>query len=260
MKELPRELSQMSDVMDAVLSAAATVSLRHFRKPVPIEVKADESPVTRADREAEAAMRREISARFPHHGVYGEEEGEKAGTGGTWILDPIDGTKSFVSGNPLFGCLAGFQRAGVMLIGGITVPALNEHWRAIRGHGARFNGDECRTSNCASLGDARLMTTSPAMFDADEAEIFERVAHGARYVRFGGDCYCYGLLAIGWVDVVMEAGLQPYDYLPLIPIIEEAGGVITDWSGRPPGSDASGKILATASLELHRNVLDIIGG
>lgn len=260
MEELPEELAQISQVLDAALSAAATASLRHFRKPLPIEVKADYSPVTCADREAEAAMRREISARYPRHAVFGEEQGKQEGSGGTWILDPIDGTKSFVSGHPLFGCLAGFQRAGQMLVSGMTIPVLDEHWRAVRGFGSWFGGQRCRTSSCVSLRHARLMVPSPDMFTTEEASCFDRVAREGRYIRFGGDCYSYGLLALGWADVVIESGLQPYDYLPLVPIIEEAGGTITDWSGKPAGSDARGAVVATANPELHREVLAVIAG
>ncbi|PLX36466.1 MAG: histidinol phosphate phosphatase [Hyphomicrobiales bacterium] len=242
----------------AALKAASSTSLARFRKPIDIDLKDDESPVTVADREAEAAARAVLDARFPEHGFFGEESGSREGAGGTWIVDPIDGTKSFLLGNPLYGCLIGYLEGERAEVGFAGMPALGEVWSAVRGRGAFLDGARITVSGCERLSEAALLTTSPDFFAGDQLAVLERVSGRARFRRYGGDCYVYLCVAAGWADVAIEASLQPYDYLPLVPIVEEAGGVITDWQGNPLTLSSDGRVVASATRALHDEVLALL--
>ena len=244
-------------VRDA-LDVACDITLRYFRSPVPVDVKPDATPVTLADRETEQAIRELLAQRFPEHGIYGEEQGHTEGSGGTWAIDPIDGTKSFLLGNPLFGSLVGFVRDGRVLAGGMAMPALGEIWIASHGLPTELNGKPVRTRDCTQLGDAALLATSTDFFNPAELERFEAVTERVRYRRFGGDCYTYGMLAGGWCDLVIESDLKPFDFLALIPIVEQAGGVISDWQGGALGFDSGGQVIAAATPELHAAALEIL--
>jgi histidinol phosphatase-like enzyme (inositol monophosphatase family) len=211
------------------LDTASKIALQYFRQPVSVEVKADDSPVTIADHEIEQAIRNLITERFSGHAIYGEEQGQTSGEGGTWVIDPIDGTKSFLLGNPLFGCQVGFVEGGIVQTGGLSMPALNETWVADRSGPTTRNGITCHTSQCQDLATASLLTSSPDFFNREEYEVFETLSKQIQYRRFGGDCYTYAMLAGGWVDLVVESALFPFDYLPLVPIVEQSGGVISDW-------------------------------
>ncbi|MCY1643424.1 inositol monophosphatase family protein [Methylorubrum sp. SL192] len=241
--------------------AARPIALAYFRTPLDIVTKADESPVTLADRAIEVRLRGLIEARFPDHGIFGEEMGVKPGatpgSGPVWVIDPIDGTKSFVTGLPLFGTLVAFLDGGVPLVGLIDMPALGERWTGVPGQ-ARFGAEPARTSTCRSLSAARFFTTSPEGFaGADEAR-YRRLSAATALRRFGGDCYAYGLLASGHCDLIAETGLQPYDYMALVPVIRAAGGVITDWAGEDLTLASDGRVLAAATPDLHAEALAIL--
>jgi len=232
--------------------AAGAVIRPYFRANLPVEDKADESPVTRADREAEAAMRALIEARYPDHGIYGEEHGQaRLDAEYIWIIDPIDGTRSFICGIPLFGTLAALWRHGKPLIGVIDQPISGERWSATAGGGATLNGEPARTRRGVALDRAAMFTTAPEMMQGALAPRYGRLRDAVGMVRHGADCYAAGLLASGHIDLFVEAKLQPYDYAALVPIIEEAGGVATDWAGRPLGLSGDGTMLAAGSRELH---------
>ena len=234
-------------------------SMKYFRKPLKIDNKADSSPVTIADREVEMLMRTHINKHFPKHGILGEEHGlENVDQAELWVLDPIDGTKSFVTGMPTFGSLISFLNDGLPVIGVVEMPALNERWLGVAGQQTLFNDEECSTSSCADISTANFYTTSIDMFSDAERQVFEKVSVHAAIRRFGGDCYSYGLLASGHVDIVMEATLEPYDYLALMPVIQGAGGVITDWRGNALTLQSEGNVIACATPELHKQVLDLI--
>lgn len=238
---------------------ARPLSRRWFRQALAVDMKADESPVTIADREIEQALRQRIVATFPEHGIFGEEGGRARMDAETlWVIDPIDGTRSFISGWPLFGMLLAVLWRGRPLVGQIDMPQLNERWVGVAGRPTLFNGAAVRTSGCAVLEAATLYTTSPDAFSADELHVFEAVSANVRTRRFGGDCYSYGLVAAGFIDLVVEAGLQPYDYLALVPVIEGAGGVISDWQGRPLGIGSDGRVVAAATPALHAAALAAI--
>ncbi len=238
--------------------AARPIAMRYFRQSVPVETKADRSPVTIADRMIESEMRRMISERFPGHGVFGEEFAEQVGRDFTWVLDPIDGTRSFITGMPLFGTLIALLRGADPMLGIVDFPALRERWVGVAGEPTVCNGEQVRTSDCRKLAQSRCYCTSPDMFEGDELQRFESLSRKAAMRRFGGDCYGYALLASGHCDLVVEAGLKPYDYLPLVPVIEGAGGRITDWRGGRLGFGSDGRVVAAASEELLQQAIDAL--
>ena len=238
--------------------AARPIAMAHFRSPLAIETKPDHSPVTIADRAIETEMRRLIQAEFPGHAILGEEFGTTRGADYTWVLDPIDGTKSFITGVPLFGTLIALLQGDLPVLGIIDIPATGERWLGRHGKPSLFNGAIARTSACARIEDARIFTTSPDMFGAEDWRRYEALSRRAAFRRFGGDCYIYGLLASGHCDVIVEMGLKPYDYLAMVTVIEGAGGRISDWRGQPLGLHSDGRVIAAASEPLWREALETL--
>jgi inositol-phosphate phosphatase/L-galactose 1-phosphate phosphatase/histidinol-phosphatase len=239
--------------------AAAVIARRYFRKGVEVIGKADESPVTVADRTAEKRMRAMITREFPAHGIFGEEHGnERIDAEYVWVLDPIDGTKAFISGVPLFGTLIALLHHGRPILGVIEQPALRERWVGASGRPTRFCGKPATTRNGRDLAAATLFATTPHMFSDKDATAFERLRLAVKLPRYGADCFAYGLLASGHVDIVVESNLKPYDYLALVPVIEGAGGVITDWSGAALGLGSDGHVCAAGSRKLHAAALAIL--
>ncbi len=239
---------------------AAPVATRWFRHPLDIDLKSDKSPVTVADRAVEQAVREAIAARFPAHGILGEEQGrERLDAEVVWVVDPIDGTRSFITGYPLWGTLIAAAVEGVPEVGVIAMHALNERWVGAKGEETRLNGAVCRTRACRDLASARLFTTSPYYFKPDERDAFERLLPLVHTTRFNGDCYNYGLLASGHIDLVVECRLEPFDYCSLVPVVEGAGGVITDWAGQPLGFESDGRVVAAATPELHAAAMRAMG-
>ena len=230
--------------------AAATIR-PHFRQPIAVESKADQTPVTVADRAAEAAMRRRIEAEFPAHGIIGEEFGRvREDADYLWVLDPIDGTKSFISGVPLFGTLIALLRHGRPILGVIDQPISRERWVGAAGR-TTLNGAPVRARPCPNLGAATLFSATLDMFRGSEIAAFDRLRADVRLVRWSADCYAYALLATGFVDLVAEASMKPYDYAALIPVVEGAGGTISDWHGRPLTLESDGRVLAAGDAALH---------
>ena len=243
----------MTAPVDAALIAFASeladtageIVRRYFRRGIAVEDKADQSPVTIADREAESALRARIEKRFPGHGILGEEHGTRhAGAEHIWVLDPIDGTKSFISGVPLFGTLIALVERGIPVLGIIDQPISRERWIGARGRKSTLNGAAISARACPALASATLFATSPDMFKGRDADGFQRLKAAVKLARFGGDCYAYGLLAAGFIDLVVEAGLKPYDYAALVPVIAGAGGSMTDWHGKPLTLASEGRVLA----------------
>lgn len=230
------------------LADAAGEAIRpHFRSGVDSERKGDASPVTIADRNAEEAMRRILKAEVPQDTVIGEEFGTTAGTSGrSWVLDPIDGTCSFLVGRPIFGTLIALVVEGWPVLGVIDQPILGERWIGATGRPTTFNGQPVRTRVCRELSDATLATTGPQYFDDHEGAHFMSLAAKTDHKRMvmGGDCYNYGLLASGHLDLVCEAGLKLHDWAALVPVVEGAGGTMCDWNGDPLHTGSTGHILA----------------
>ena len=240
----------------ALADAAAAQSMAYFRTPLDIITKADESPVTLADRAAETAMRAVLADAMPGDGIYGEEHGsERLEAGRVWVLDPIDGTRSFITASPLWGTLIGVLEGARVVLGMIDMPVLGERWVGQTGLGAHRNGVAVRASGCMEIAQARIVTTSPDIFNAADWQAFDALSRRCAMRRFGGDCYGYAQLAGGTVDLVVETGLQPYDYLGPAGLIEAAGGLITDWEGRALGLQSDGRVVAAATPELHRQAL-----
>ena len=232
--------------------AAAPIALKYFRSGVSVDHKADMSPVTAADREAEAAMRSLIADACPDHGIIGEEHGSQgADAEYVWVLDPIDGTQSFVTGKPLFGILIALTRNGAPILGVIDMPALGERWIGAEGRPTPFNGEDVKTRSCAALGEAWLYATSPEMFEGNDVDAFERLRGKSRRTLYGADCYAYWLLANGTVDMVCEADLKPYDFCALVPVVKGAGGIITDWRGEELSVKSDGRVLAAGDATIH---------
>src|SRR4051812_20731416 len=241
---------------EAAADVAGAVLRPYFRAGSNLSViqKEDRSPVTIADRSAEQAMRAVLSARFPDHGILGEEFGlERPDARYCWVLDPIDGTRAFITGRPVFGTLIALLEDGVPVVGVIDQPVTGERWMGAAGAVTRFRGPfggqpGCRT--CPTLAEAELSCTSPDMLDAAELPRWKRLAATARRVSWGGDCYAYGLLALGQIDVVAESDMKVWDWAALVPVIQGAGGQITDWNGEPLRHNGCEQVLAVGDPTL----------
>lgn len=239
--------------------AVRPVSMHHFRSGLGIENKSDDSPVTIADREAETVMRQILEATVPDHGIIGEEHGTiNADAEFVWVLDPIDGTQAFATGKPLFGTLIALLHQGKPLIGIIDMPALDERWVGVEGRTTLFKGQPAATRACKQLGEAWLYATSPQMFVPERFGQFENLRTACRRTIYGAECQAYGLLSSGWVDVVCEDTLQPYDFAALMPVIEGAGGVVTDWQGNALTMASEGHIIAVGDPHLHEVVIEAL--
>jgi len=261
-----RSSSTYVDFAHVLADLAAAAILPHFRRPLAVANKADAGadydPVTVADRAAERAIRAAIAKRFPDHAIVGEEFAPRPGAGSQqWVIDPIDGTRAFIMGSPLWGTLIGLIEGGVPILGLMDQPYTRERFWAAGGkaHGRGPDGKvrRLKTRQCPGLAEAVLSSTHPDLFAARrEAAGFARVKRRARMTRYGGDCYGYCLLAAGFVDVVVEAGLKPHDVVALIPIIEGAGGRITTWDNRPALD--GGQILAAGDARVHAEALALL--
>lgn len=227
--------------------AAAAAVLPHFRSGLSAERKGDATPVSLADRAAEEAMRRILAAEAPCDTIIGEEFGAAAGSSGrSWVLDPIDGTTSFLAGRPIFGTLIALVVEGWPVLGVIDQPVLKERWVGATGRPTTFNGRPARTRRCPALSEATLATTGPHYFDDHQGQHFMALAARTDHRRMimGGDCYNYALLASGHVDIVCEAGLKLHDWAALVPVIEGAGGTMADWNGEPLHAASDGHVIA----------------
>lgn len=227
--------------------AARAAILPHYRSGLASERKEDASPVTLADRAAEEAMRRILKAECPRDAIHGEEFGAETGSSGrTWVLDPIDGTASFLIGRPIFGTLIALVVDGWPVLGVIDQPVLDERWIGVTGQPTLLNGQPVRTRPCRELSDATLATTGPHYFNDHDGEHFMGLAAKTDHRRMvmGGDCYNYALLASGHLDIVCEANLKLHDYAALVPVVEGAGGTMCDWNGEPLHAASSGHVLA----------------
>jgi myo-inositol-1(or 4)-monophosphatase len=258
------DFEALKGFLGALADAAADRTLPRFRSGLAVDNKhaSGFDPVTAADRDAEAAMRDLIHARFPGHGIVGEEHGdEQGGAEFVWVLDPIDGTRSFIAGIPLWGTLIGLLQRGRPVLGMMAQPFTRERF-AGDGRSAWYEGPggarPLRVRGCAGLSEAVLFTTSPHLFAAGEAPRFQAVEGRVRLSRYGADCYAYSMLAAGHVDLVIEAGLKPYDIVALIPLIEGAGGRVTAWDGGPAA--AGGRIVAAGDPRVHEQAMKLLAG
>jgi inositol-phosphate phosphatase/L-galactose 1-phosphate phosphatase/histidinol-phosphatase len=253
--------AELVDLAVRLADAAGPVVRRYFRTPLTVDDKADQSPVTIADREAEGAIRAILSVERPGDGIVGEEHGTvNAQAEWVWVIDPIDGTKAFITGRPIFGTLIALLHRGRPVLGIIDQPVIGDRWIGAAGRPTLFNGAPARVRACPGLDRATLNTTSPDLFAPDDYAAFRRVAENVKLTSYGGDCYAYGLLAAGYIDLVIEAGLKLYDFAALVPVIQGAGGIMTDWTGAPLEQDSQGHVIAAGDVRSHAAALERLSG
>ena len=267
----PALRAELFATAEALAEAARVETLAHFRTPGGIAADTKEDtrfdPVTVADRAAEAAMRAILAKRRPQDGIWGEEQGVQRGRSGlTWVLDPIDGTRGYMSGTPTWGVLIavaheGETAPGAPILGLIDQPYIGERFRGGFGvaemTGPR-GGGVLRTRTARPVAEAILYSTFPEVGTEAEGAAFARLSRQVRLTRYGTDCYAYALIAAGQIDLVVEAGLQPYDVAAPIAVIEAAGGIVTNWQGGP--AHAGGQVLAAANAEVHAAAMAVLNG
>jgi myo-inositol-1(or 4)-monophosphatase len=260
--EIP--VGELEDFAIELANTAGGIAKAHFRKSFTIENKDSGGfdPVTSADKAIEQVLRAAIVETYPDHGIIGEEESNRgARSAYCWYLDPIDGTRAFMTGSPLWGTLVGLSLNDVPMFGLLCQPVLEELFLGTPGGSWLIKPDRrerLRARRCVRLEDAVLTTTHPALFDGASADAFAALGRRCLMTRYGGDCYNYAMIAAGFVDVVVESQLKPFDIVPLIPVLEGAGAVVTDWRGRPPLD--GGSVVAAATPELHRAALEVLNG
>ncbi|OKL44019.1 histidinol-phosphatase [Pseudovibrio exalbescens] len=255
----PSSRSSLVDFLHELADAADKETMSHFRRPVQVDNKLEGGfdPVTVADRDAEKAIRALINAHYPEHGIIGEEFGREHDTAEhTWVLDPVDGTRAFITGIPLWGSLIGLMANARPVLGMLSQPYTGERFwgtGAEAWHSGPLGSSTLKTRSCTAIPDAIMMTTAPQLFSEEEQPTYDAIEREAKHVRYGTDCYGYAMVASGRCDAVVESGLQIYDIMPLIPIIEGAGGVVTNWQG----GDATqgGRIVACGDPRLHEALL-----
>ncbi len=253
------------DLAHELADAARRITTGYFRQGVHVHDKPDASPVTAADREAEQTMRARIEAAYPHHGIVGEEFGTLRGDAEyVWVLDPIDGTKQFITGKPTFGTLIALTHHGRSVLGVIDIPVMGERWVGALGrrtlHVDSQGARNVTTRACDSLAAATLCCTAPELFEGAQRDGFERLRRGVRVAYYGGDCHNYGLLASGFCDIATDGGMNYYDFAALVPVVEGAGGRITDYQGRTLTPNHVGTVLAAGDATVHAEALEVLAG
>lgn len=254
-----REIETLKSFACDLADAAAGVTLSYFKQPVSVDDKDKGDgfdPVTKADQEAETAIRKLIEEHYPDHGIFGEEHGRKEANGPfEWVLDPIDGTRAFISGLPSWGTLIALLYNGTPLIGVIDQPYIKERYLGWTS-GASLNGKPITTRRCDTMDVATLSTTDPDLFTANERPAFDQLLAKSRLVRYGLDCYAYAVMSAGHMDIVVESGLKPYDMMALIPVVRGAGGKATNWEGNEPGP--CGRLLAVGDEALMDDAIKLL--
>jgi inositol-phosphate phosphatase / L-galactose 1-phosphate phosphatase / histidinol-phosphatase len=242
------------DLANHMADAAGEILRKAFRQPVSIDQKSDASPVTAADRAVELCLRQLIESHFPDHGIIGEEFGNvRPKSPYQWVIDPIDGTRAFIAGYPTFTTLIALAYEGIPILGMIDQPIAKERWVGIEGE------KNVQITGAQSLKHALIATTStPYYFSADENAAFERIRTQCAQTIIGGDGYGYAMLASGHIDIFMDVCLKPYDFCALKPVIEAAGGIITDWNGKPLTIHSDGRVVACANKALHEAIMPLL--
>jgi len=244
---------------EQIMNLSGQIIKKYYKKDIDFEIKEDSSPVTKADKEVERSIRALIKSTYPNHGIIGEEfEDTNIDAEYKWVIDPIDGTKSFMIRRPIFGTLLSLLHNELPILGIIDQPILGERWTGAAGYATNFNSNITETRECSCLAEAVLCTTSPNLFSDDDFIKFEDIRKKSQYVVYGGDCYSYGLLARGDVDVVIETGLKIHDFLAFRPIIEGAKGIITDWEGNPITYNSDGRVLACGDKKVHKEIIRML--
>ena len=252
------DLRQRLTKAQSIAAGASQVAMAHFRTPIDIASKSDASPVTIADQETERAIRAALSRQFPDEAIFGEEYGQSGSGSDMWIVDPIDGTRSFITGLPLFGMLLGYVSDGAPQLGVINMPALGELYAGAVGLGATLNDAPIKTSGCRTLEDARLFLNEGDKLARQEPDVFSRLIRAGSLRRMSADCYPHALVASGCADGVVDFDLQPYDFLPVCAVVEAAGGIMTDWQGQALSMASDGRTLTAATPALHAALVELV--
>lgn len=253
-------LEQTAERAAAIVCEAGEIALSYFRQDgLETNTKDDSSPVTQADMETEEFIRAKLAATFPEHGILGEEFGISGDLDDQcWIVDPIDGTRFFVTGYPTFGTLLALLEKGIPRLGIVRMPALNETFVGLDQVAATHNGKPIKASGVTKLDQAKLFINEAERTSSHYPALFERLCNSGHTRRMSYDCYPHAMVAAGHIDAVTDMGLEPYDYLPLVPIVQAAGGVITDWKGQPLNIHSDGRVLTAATPELHEELLAML--
>lgn len=242
-------------------NAAGEIVRGYFRQSYDIVTKPDATPVTEADRAAEQAMRTILEQREPEHGIFGEEFGTvRADAEYIWYLDPIDGTKAFIAGVPVFGTLIGLARRGRPVFGVIDQAVSGERWSGGAGHPSKLNEAPATCRSGVDLPNAVVFTTSPDAYEDGDLDALDRLRDKVGLMRYGTDCYAFGLVAAGHADIAIECGVSDYDYCALVPIVEAAGGMMTNWEGDPVTLGTDTRVIASGSAELHQAAISQLAG
>ncbi|QQX91142.1 histidinol phosphate phosphatase [Gluconobacter sphaericus] len=254
------DLQTAIEAATACADIARRTVLPHFRTSLRADAKSDDSPVTIADRQAERAMRSILEARLPEHAILGEEAGMSgASSDWLWVLDPIDGTRAFLTGRPTFGTLIALFHKGRPVLGLIDQPVTGERWLGVSGRPTIFVSERLPgtigTRPCPTAAEAELSCTAPEIMTAEHAPRFANLQKHTRRTSWGGDCYAYGLLALGQIDVIAECTMKPWDWAALVPVVEGAGGRITDWQGNLLTLESDGTVLACGDATLLPEII-----
>ena len=253
------QLEEFTSFANLLADESAKITMRFFRETFDSENKEDNTPVTIADKDSEKKIRELIITTYPNHSIIGEEfEDTKLDSEFTWVIDPIDGTQSFIAGHKDFGTLIALLHNKKPILGIINCPAHQERWVGIHNHPTTLNGNIIKTSNIQKLKDSYAFTSGLYFEDIKFKTDFDKIIDQTKYHRFGGDCYMYGMLASGLIDIVIEDTLKVHDYMALIPVIEGAGGVVTDKYNQKIGLNSDGSLIATANSELHNEVFKVL--
>ncbi len=251
---------EIKDLVDNLLDNSGDIIRKHYRNLKNIQVKQDESPVTIADKEVELAIRDKINKKHPEHGIAGEEFGkENENARFKWIIDPIDGTLSFMIGRPIFGTLIALLDNGKPILSAINQPITNERWIAIENEGCTLNGEKITVKDCKNISEATLATTGPNYYKEKGLKKFNNLSKSVKHTIYGGDCYLFALVASGQLDLCVDSCLKPHDFMPLIPIIKESGGIISDWNGNELTEKSNGNVIAAGSKLVHQQAINILG-
>ena len=252
-------LNEFVKFANLLADSASHTSMKYFRKKLEVDNKDDESPVTIADKETEKIIRDEIRKNFPNHGILGEEyENENLESEFIWVIDPIDGTRSYIAGHKDFGNLISLLHNNQPIIGIINCPAHNERWLGIKNVKTTCNGKSVLTSGIKKIENAYLFTSGVYFYEPFFRKGFETLKEKTKYFRLGGDCYMYGMLSSGLIDIVIEDTLKAHDYMALINVVEGAGGKISDKYGKPITLQSDGSLIASSSPQLHNEIINII--
>ncbi len=254
------QVSKIISDCEAWAKDAAEIAYKHFGQQAEVDFKSDESPVTFVDRLIESELKKRIQAKYPGDSIFGEESGvDGALSGSLWVIDPIDGTRSFISGNPLFGMLLAYVKEGVPVCGTISMPMLGEVYSGGLERGATCNGTPIHVSKQTELSNSIIYINEGEKLFAEKHDQLARLLVTGKTRRFGYDCYPHALLAAGRIDAVVDYDLKPYDYLALSAVVRAAGGIMTDWDGNTLGLSSGGAVIAAATPALHHALIDILG-